>query len=131
MHGGGTSLCNCACPPERCLAHACHDLRQCGLVRARLGPSSVPVPSWPRMAGLQVVTEVAKGSRGVVGCTPILKPGECFEYYSGTDVDTPGGRMRGSFQMAVVDPQRPQDLPSHTFDAEVAPFYFVPAGGGA
>ncbi|KAL4451199.1 hypothetical protein ABPG77_009271 [Micractinium sp. CCAP 211/92] len=82
-------------------------------------------------AGGNVVTEVAKGSRGVVGCTPILKPGECFEYYSGTDVDTPGGRMRGSFQMAVVDPQRPQDLPSHTFDAEVAPFYFVPAGGGA
>lgn len=34
-----------------------------------------------RAADVQVVTEVAKGSRGVVGCTPILKPGECFEYY--------------------------------------------------
>lgn len=29
----------------------------------------------------KVLTEVAKGSRGVVGCTPLLEPGACFEYY--------------------------------------------------
>jgi len=30
---------------------------------------------------LQVIAEVPKGSKGVVGCTPLIKPGECFEYY--------------------------------------------------
>lgn len=34
-----------------------------------------------------VVAEVAKGSRGVVGCTPILKRGQSFSYYSGTDLE--------------------------------------------
>jgi hypothetical protein len=28
---------------------------------------------------------------GVVGCTPILQPGECFQYYSATDLSTPSG----------------------------------------
>lgn len=73
----------------------------------------------------QVITEVPKGSKGVVGCTPLLKPGECFEYYSGTDQEAPGGCMHGSFQMAVVDPQRPQDAYARTFDALIAPFRFV------
>lgn len=27
----------------------------------------------------KVVTEVQKGSRGVVGCTPLIKPGDCFQ----------------------------------------------------
>ena len=97
----------------------------------RCAPGMHPAPLLLCTARVQVVTEVAKGSRGVVGCTPILKPGECFEYYSGTDVETPGLCMRGSFQMRVVDPQRPQDPPSHAFDAQIAPFCFMPAGGGA
>ncbi|PSC74841.1 Co2+ Mg2+ efflux [Micractinium conductrix] len=78
----------------------------------------------------EVVAEVARGSTGVVGCTPIIKPGECFSYYSGTDVEPPGrGAMHGSFQMAVVDPQRPQQV-LRKFDAEIAPFPFVPPAGG-
>ena len=36
---------------------------------------------------------VPRGSAGVVGCTPILKPGECFQYYSATDLSTPSGRL--------------------------------------
>lgn len=32
-------------------------------------------------AGGAVVAEVPRGSKGVVGCTPLIKPGECFEYY--------------------------------------------------
>ena len=35
---------------------------------------------------------VPRGSAGVVGCTPILKPGECFQYYSATDLSTPSGK---------------------------------------
>ncbi|KAI7840000.1 hypothetical protein COHA_006265 [Chlorella ohadii] len=75
-----------------------------------------------------VVAEVPKGSRGVVGCTPLIKPGDCFQYYSGTDLETPGGSMRGSFQMAVVDPKKPHTEWLRTFDAEVAPFPFIMPG---
>ena len=45
---------------------------------------------------------VPKGSPGVVGCTPVLDPGETFEYYSSTDLPTPAGVMSGSFGMSVV-----------------------------
>ncbi|KAL6767952.1 hypothetical protein ACKKBF_B37230 [Auxenochlorella protothecoides x Auxenochlorella symbiontica] len=69
------------------------------------------------------VTEVPRGTRGVIGCTPIIKPGTCFQYYSGTDLDEAPGSMHGSFQMAVLD-DRSQPLES--FDAEVAPFHFWP-----
>lgn len=75
-----------------------------------------------------VMTEVAKGTRGVVGCTPLIKPGDCFQYHSGTDLDTPGGFMHGSFQMAVVDPKKPHTPWLRTFDAEVAPFHFIMPG---
>lgn len=36
---------------------------------------------------------------GVVGETPILMPGESFEYTSGTPLDTQSGIMRGSYEM--------------------------------
>ena len=36
---------------------------------------------------------------GVVGSQPLLKPGESFEYTSGTAIATPVGTMRGSYQM--------------------------------
>jgi uncharacterized protein affecting Mg2+/Co2+ transport len=68
------------------------------------------------------VAEVARGSPGVVGCTPILKPGTCFAYYSGTDVDAKGGSMEGSFQMATLNAR---GLPEARFDAVVAPFRFI------
>jgi ApaG protein len=78
---------------------------------------------WVITDGAGGVTEVAKGSPGVVGCTPILKPGTCFQYYSGTDLDTRTGTMRGSFQMARLCPTH--KTPVDAFDAEVAPFPFV------
>ena len=40
---------------------------------------------------------------GVVGEQPLLKPGEHFEYTSGTAIATPVGTMRGSFQMVAED----------------------------
>lgn len=36
---------------------------------------------------------------GVVGKTPRLKPGEIFEYTSGTPLSTPSGFMGGTYQM--------------------------------
>lgn len=37
---------------------------------------------------------------GVVGEQPVLKPGEAFQYTSGTTLKTPSGIMVGSYQMA-------------------------------
>ena len=59
-----------------------------------------------------VVQEV-KGL-GVVGEQPLLRPGERFEYTSGTALATPVGTMHGSYQMAAED--------GNKFDAEIPVF---------
>ena len=51
---------------------------------------------------------------GVVGEQPFLKPGESFEYTSGTSMTSPVGAMRGSYQMVAEDGQK--------FDAEISEF---------
>jgi ApaG protein len=40
---------------------------------------------------------------GVVGEQPVLKPGEAFEYTSGTPLPTPSGIMVGSYQMETSE----------------------------
>jgi ApaG protein len=40
---------------------------------------------------------------GVVGEQPLLKPGESFEYTSGTAIASPVGTMRGTYQMVAED----------------------------
>ncbi len=40
---------------------------------------------------------------GVVGEQPLLKPGDSFEYTSGTALSTPVGSMKGSYQMVAED----------------------------
>src|SRR6516162_1650285 len=50
---------------------------------------------------------------GVVGAQPVLHPGEEFEYTSWCIIATPGGSMRGTYQMVTQDGDR--------FDAEIAP----------
>ena len=40
---------------------------------------------------------------GVIGTQPLLKPGEHFEYTSGTALATPVGTMSGSYQMVAED----------------------------
>lgn len=40
---------------------------------------------------------------GVVGEQPLLKPGDSFEYTSGTVISTPLGSMKGSYQMVAED----------------------------
>ncbi len=51
---------------------------------------------------------------GVVGEQPLLKPGESFEYTSGTAIATPVGAMKGSYQMVGEDGEK--------FEAEVPEF---------
>ena len=40
---------------------------------------------------------------GVVGAQPLIKPGEQFQYTSGTALATPVGTMRGESQMVAED----------------------------
>ncbi len=40
---------------------------------------------------------------GVVGEQPVLRPGESFEYTSGTPLPTPSGFMTGTYQMEAED----------------------------
>lgn len=51
---------------------------------------------------------------GVVGEQPFLRPGESFEYTSGTSIATPVGAMRGTYQMVAEDGSQ--------FDAEIPEF---------
>ncbi len=50
----------------------------------------------------------------VVGHQPVLRPGETFEYTSGTRLPTPQGTMRGTFFCITED--------AHAFNAAVPEF---------
>jgi ApaG protein len=43
---------------------------------------------------------------GVVGEQPVLKPGQTFEYTSGTPLPTPSGIMAGTYQMETPAGER-------------------------
>ncbi len=58
-------------------------------------------------------TQEVKGE-GVVGEQPYLRPGEAFQYTSGTMLETPVGTMKGSYQMVADD--------GTEFDAEINVF---------
>jgi ApaG protein len=47
-------------------------------------------------------TQEVRGA-GVVGEQPVLRPGDSFEYTSGTPLPTPSGIMGGSYQMEASD----------------------------
>ncbi len=51
---------------------------------------------------------------GVIGEQPLLKPGESFEYTSGSAIATPVGTMQGTYQMVAEDGTK--------FDAQIAEF---------
>lgn len=51
---------------------------------------------------------------GVVGEQPYLKPGESFQYTSGTIIETPAGTMEGKYHLVT-------DSGEH-FAAEIPPF---------
>lgn len=58
--------------------------------------------------------------KGVIGEQPYLRPGESFEYTSGTMLETPVGSMQGTFQMIADD--------EHHFDAIINPFTLAMPG---
>ncbi|MBX9946898.1 MAG: Co2+/Mg2+ efflux protein ApaG [Reyranella sp.] len=78
------------------------------------GDSTVQLRSrhWKITDGLGRLQEVR--GPGVVGKTPMLRPGEIFEYTSGTPLSTPSGFMSGTYQM-VSDS-------GETFDIEIPAF---------
>jgi ApaG protein len=51
---------------------------------------------------------------GVVGQQPLLKPGDSFEYTSGTHLETAVGTMHGTYQMIAED--------GRNFDAPIPSF---------
>jgi ApaG protein len=55
---------------------------------------------------------------GVVGQQPMLKPGESFEYTSGTHLETAVGTMHGTYQMIAED-GRHFDAPIPSFTLSV------------
>ncbi len=62
-------------------------------------------------------TEKVRGL-GVVGQQPLLKPGQSFEYTSGTRLRTPTGTMHGSFFCVAEDGEKfDADVPMFVLDA--------------
>ena len=62
-------------------------------------------------------TERVKGL-GVVGQQPLLRPGQVFEYTSGTRLHTPTGTMHGSFFCVAEDGEKfDVDVPMFVLDA--------------
>ena len=64
-----------------------------------VGPEIVQLLTryWHITDGLGRIQEV-RGA-GVVGEQPVIKPGESYEYTSGTPLTTPSGIMKGTYQM--------------------------------
>ncbi|ANQ48794.1 Co2+/Mg2+ efflux protein ApaG [Flammeovirga yaeyamensis] len=62
--------------------------------------------------------EVIKGD-GVIGQTPIIDPGEFFEYVSGCHFISPIGKMKGTYEMKKV-------TESTLFDVEIPEFTLQP-----
>ena len=73
-------------------------------------------------------TERIKGL-GVVGHQPLLKPGESFEYSSGTRLRTPTGTMHGSYFCVAEDGEKfDADIPMFVLDALSAGAHGGPGG---
>ncbi|WP_072293949.1 Co2+/Mg2+ efflux protein ApaG [Nitrosovibrio sp. Nv17] len=75
-------------------------------------PAQLISRHWIIADGVGGVQEVR--GLGVVGEQPLLKPGDSFEYTSGTAISTPVGSMKGSYQMVAEDGLR--------FDAAIPEF---------
>ncbi len=67
---------------------------------------------WHITDGIGRVQEV-RGA-GVVGEQPVLKPGDTYEYTSGTPLPTPSGIMKGTYQMKTPAGEK--------FDIEIPAF---------
>ena len=60
---------------------------------------------------------------GVVGEQPVLRPGDSFEYTSGTPLPTPSGIMGGTYQMEASETGERFDvtIPSFSLDSPHQP----------
>lgn len=88
---------------------------------ANIGESTVQVVGrhWRFSDGSGGTIEVPRGSPGVVGEAPVLRPASAFEYMSGTGIGTHSGVMSGSLQCrSYLETGQLSPLP---FDALVAP----------
>jgi len=55
---------------------------------------------------------------GVIGRQPVLKPGETFEYASGTHLQTSSGIMYGHYEMQTSDGKKFNvDIPTFSLDS--------------
>ncbi len=76
-------------------------------------PAKLLTRHWIITDGDGQVQEVR--GEGVIGEQPHLKPGEGFQYTSGTFMNTPVGAMHGSYQMVADDGvQFDANIPSFT-----------------
>lgn len=83
-----------------------------------------------QILGRQYTFESEKGQRialqrnspGIVGATPLLAPGQTFEYASGVDIDAPRGSVTGCLH-AVRKTKDPEDNDDgELFDVLVSKF---------
>lgn len=82
------------------------------LINTGTVPAQLISRHWIIADGIGGIQEVR--GLGVVGEQPLLKPGDSFEYTSGTAISTPVGSMKGSYQMVAEDGLR--------FDAPIPEF---------
>ncbi len=79
-------------------------------------PAQVIARTW-NINDANGLTEKVKGL-GVVGQQPLLKPGQAFEYTSGTRLRTPTGTMHGSLFCVAEDGEKfDADIPLFVLDA--------------
>ena len=87
------------------------------------GPETVQLRNrhW-RITDSRGRTQEVRGA-GVVGEQPVLRPGDSFEYTSGTPLPTPSGIMTGSYQMEASDTGERFDvrIPSFSLDSPHQP----------
>lgn len=65
-----------------------------------------------------------RGSPGIVGCTPILYPGQTFQYASGVDIDAPLGSVSGVLH-TISKTSQPKRSEEEAFDVLVSPFSLI------
>lgn len=75
---------------------------------------------WRITDGLGRLQEVR--GPGVIGKTPMLRPGEVFEYTSGTPLSTSSGIMSGTYQMVSETGEKFDiEIPAFSLDTPAAP----------
>lgn len=86
------------------------------------GPATVQLlsRSWTITDGKGRVQTIH--GEGVIGQQPTLRPGEHFEYTSGTPLDTPSGFMTGQYHMVETEAGTRFDIavPSFSLDSPFA-----------